>query len=100
MSAFELFDGFGRFLMPSSAQVSALDEKTKQRWSAVRDAAAESTAADDALTAAQARVTQLMSDVRDAEAFVREHFPAQTREAAIRDYLATERMKQVRIERR
>lgn len=95
MSDLELFDGLGRYKHPSEEQIAALDEPTRERWAKVRDAAAESEAIDADLKAAQQRVTDLMTEVRDAENFVREHFPAQSREAAIRDYLATERMKRV-----
>jgi uncharacterized caspase-like protein len=89
----ELFDSRGAFVMPSEEQINALDAPTRERWAAVRDAAADSEAADAALKAAEAHVTDMMAEVRDAERYMRENFPPLTPDAAIRQFLATERMK-------
>ena len=90
---FELFDKHGQFVHPTEEQIASLDPATRERWASVRDAYAVSKEIDDALAASNERITGLMKDVRDAERYLQEHYPAQTREAAVRDYLATERQK-------
>jgi arginine deiminase len=93
MSELELFDSRGRFVLPSPDVIAKMDEATRERWLTVAEAAQEHDAIAADLKAAESRVTELMEQTHDLDAYIRENFPAQSREAAIREYLATERAK-------
>ena len=93
MTDLELFDSRGKFVMPSEEQINALDADTRGRWQAVRNAAFEHDAAKVELKTAETRVVDLMTEVGEVETYIRDRFPGQTREQALREFLATERAK-------
>lgn len=92
---FELFNGRGEFVMPSEEQIAALDQPTRERWQAVRDAATDSEAADAALKAAQDRVVDFVKQVREAEDYVRQHYPPMSATDAARAFIRTEQQKRM-----
>lgn len=61
----ELFDKFGKFVMPTDEQIATLDADTQQRFCAVQQAAAENDAAKAKREAAEQSVKDAIAE-RDA----------------------------------
>lgn len=73
-----LFDRKGKWVGYSDDAVAALDPVRQQLYADVRDAALACEAAELEVEAAQGRVKEAADDVRDAERFLKEHFPPPT----------------------
>lgn len=93
MSELELFDSKGKFVFPTEQQIAELDDGTRERWAAVRDAALDHDEINAAIKASEQRVIALMKEATELEQYIRTTFPGQAREQAVRDFLATERIK-------
>jgi hypothetical protein len=89
----ELFDKFGKLQPLPDSVVDLLDDETKAGWQTVRDAYDANAQADADLKAAQDQVVALAGELREAEAYVKEHFPPMTHAALVKQHIASERMK-------
>lgn len=87
----ELFDAKGAFVMPSVEAIQQMPDDVRERWMAVADAATETNAIESELKSAEANVSDLIKQVHDLEGFMRERFPSQSREAAIREWIGVQR---------
>ena len=95
MQEIELFDSHGamRPLDEIAPQLESADDATKQRFEAVKVAYETSRDIEAAIRFSTDRVTSLVNEIREAENLLRTHYAPQSREKAIRDFLATERIK-------
>jgi hypothetical protein len=87
----ELFDKYGKLAPLSASVVDSLDDETKAGWQTVRDAYDANAQADADLKAAQDQVVTLAAELRDAEEYVKAHFPAMTHAALVKDWIKSER---------
>jgi hypothetical protein len=88
---FEIFDSRGHFVMPTEEQAATLDDAARERLDTVKVAYEASAQADADLKAAQDQVTALAAELRDAEEYVKAHFPAMTHAALVKDWIKSER---------
>jgi hypothetical protein len=63
----ELFDKYGKFVMPSAEQITALDPDTQERFRAVQDAAGDLEKATELRTAAEQGVTDAIAERAESE---------------------------------
>ena len=93
MTDLELFDSRGQFQMPPAEVIASMDDDVRERWLSVAEASAETSQVEADLKAAESHVQSLIEETRELETEIRTRWPGQTREQAIREFLATERAK-------
>lgn len=95
MQEIELFDSHGamRPLDEIAGQLANADDATRARFEAVKVAYDECAGIEGAIKFSTDRAVSIVSEIREAENLLRTHYAPQTREQAIRDFLATERIK-------
>jgi hypothetical protein len=87
----ELFDANGGFVMPAAEDLDSAPQEVRDAFQVVQDAREHNIRCDAAHSDARTRVHDLMTEITTAERDFERHHKAQNREAAVREFLATER---------
>jgi hypothetical protein len=87
----ELFDGKGRFVMPSAEAIAELDAPTQQRFAAVQAAATELETATANRKAAEQGVTDALAERDAAETDLRLKRPKVSAVQNAKDWIASQR---------
>jgi len=87
----ELFDKFGKFVMPTAEQIAELDAPTQERFAAVQSAAAELDAATEARKVAEQGVIAALAERDNSEAALRSLRPKVDATAEAKRWIASQR---------
>jgi len=87
----DLFDKFGKFVMPAETEIAALDAPTQERFRAVQEASAKLEIATASLKAAEQAVTDAITERDNSEADLRTLRPKLDRVAVAKEWIASQR---------
>ena len=88
---FEIFDKFGRFVMPTAEQIAGLDTDTRDRFAAVQAASVECEAATATRKAAEQKVSDAIAERDASEKDLRRLRPPLSAVANAKEFIASER---------